>query len=364
MSGIKVKLRDVAEAAGVAVGTVSRVLNHNPTVAEPVRRRVEEAIKSLGYELDPVAQSMRGSRSRLVACAIRDFDIPRFGIFIKEAEQILRVQGYTLILSSTTNRPAVEVELLRAFHSRKVDGVMMTISDEGNPEVLAALAAASMPVLLIDRDRIDLADRVVVDHRAGAEQAVQHLLELGHRRIAMLVGDTKAFPSRSRVQGFRNAYQAKGVVPVPRLLRDRVLTPEDAFRETMSLMGLPEPPSAIFVAAMDVLGGCIRALRTLRCEVGSDISLVAGVDSELAELYAPPVTAISWDLAEMGRHAATMLLERMAGQAIDGHRCLTLPTRLAIRQSCRPPTIEIVRPKPATSEGRARPEDIARTSHR
>jgi LacI family transcriptional regulator len=324
MSSIRVKLRDVAEAAGVAVGTVSRVLNQNPTVAEPVRQRVQEAIRSLGYELDTVAQSMRGNRSRLVACAIRDFDIPRFGIFIKEAEQILREHGYTLLLSSTTNRSAVEVELLRAFHSRKVDGVMMTVSDEANPEVLAALAAASMPVLLID-------------HRTGAELAVQHLLELGHRRIAMLVGDTKAFPSRSRVQGFRDAYQAKGAVPVPRLLRDRVLTPEDAFRETMSLMGLPEPPSAIFVAAMDVLGGCIRALKTLRCDVGSDISLVAGVDSELAELYAPPVTAISWDLAEMGRHAATMLLARIAGDPIDGYRCLTLPTRLTVRKSCRPP---------------------------
>lgn len=331
---VKVKLRDVAEAAGVAVGTVSRVLNRNPTVAEPIRRKVQDAIVALGYELDPVAQSMRGGRTRLVACAIRDFDIPRFGIFIKEAEQVLRAHGYTLLLSSTTNRPEVEVELLRAFEGRKVDGVMMTVSDEGDPEVIAALAAARMPVLLIDRDRIESTDRVVVDHRTGAELAVEHLLRLGHRRIAMLVGDTKAYPSRSRVQGFRDAFLAQGAAPVPRLLRDRVLTPEDAFRETMALTGLPEPPSAIFVAAMDMLGGCIRALRTLRREVGKDVSLVAGVDSELAELYAPPVTAIAWDLAEMGRHAATMLLQRMAGEVTDAARCLTLPTRLIIRQSC------------------------------
>lgn len=331
---VKVKLRDVAEAAGVAVGTVSRVLNRNPTVAEPIRRKVQDAIAALGYELDPVAQSMRGGRTRLVACAIRDFDIPRFGIFIKEAEQVLRAHGYTLLLSSTTNRPEVEIELLRAFEGRKVDGVMMTISDEGDPEVIAALAAARMPVLLIDRDRIESTDRVVVDHRTGAELAAEHLLRLGHRRIAMLVGDTKAYPSRSRVQGFRDAFLAQGAAPVPRLLRDRVLTPEDAFRETMALMGLTEPPSAIFVAAMDMLGGCIRALRTLRREVGKDVSLVAGVDSELAELYAPPVTAIAWDLAEMGRHAAAMLLQRMAGEVTDAARCLTLPTRLIIRQSC------------------------------
>jgi LacI family transcriptional regulator len=325
----KAKLRDVAEAAGVAVGTVSRVLNRNPTVAEPIRRRVQAAIAALGYQLDPVAQSMRGGRTRLVACAIRDFDIPGYGLFIREAERVLREAGYTLLLSSTTNRPEVEVELLRAFEGRKVDGVMMTIADEADPGVIAALAAAPMPVLLIDRDRIGSVDRVVVDHRGGAALVAAHLLGLGHRRIGMLVGDTRAHPSRSRVEGF-----ADSLAPAPVLLRDRVLTPEDAYRETMALLGLPEPPSAIFVAAMDMLAGCLRALRTLGRAAGQDVSLVAGADSDLAELHAPPVTAIGWDLGEMGRHAATLLLQRMAGEAPATPRCLTLPTRLILRESC------------------------------
>jgi len=333
-AGGAAKIRDVARAAGVAIGTVSRVLNGHPTVTEPVRRKVQAAIDAMGYERDTIAQSMRGGQTRLVACAIRDFDIPRFALFIKEAEQLLREQGYTLLLSSTTNRPEVEIELLRAFARRKVDGVMMTISDEAHPGVLAALAAAPMPVLLIDRDRIETADRVTADHRAGAAMATRHLLGLGHRRIAMLVGDTKAFPSRSRVQGFAEAFAAAGLVPEPRLLRDRVLTQEDAFRETMSLMGLPQPPSAIFVAAMDMLGGSLRALRTLGCRIGEEVALIAGSDSDLAEFHAPPVTAVSWDLAEMGRHAAAMLLERMRGQAPAGFRGLKLPTKLVIRESC------------------------------
>ena len=330
-----VKIRDVARAAGVAVGTVSRVLNGHPAVGEAIRRKVEAAIASLGYERDPVAQSLRGGSTRLVACAIRDFDIPRFGTFIKEAERLLRERGYTLLLSSTSNTPEVEIGLLRAFERRKVDAVMMTISDEAHAGVIDALRRAPMPVLLIDRERITSVDQIAADHRHGARLAVEHLLQLGHRRIAMLVGDTKAFPSRSRVQGYRDAFQAGGVIPAPRLLRDRVLTAEDAFRESMSLMGLPEPPSAIFVAAMDMLGGCLRALRTLRKEVGSDISVVAGNDSELAELHSPPVTAIRWDLAEMGRHAATMLIERLTEAAPDTPRFLLLPTDLTIRQSSR-----------------------------
>lgn len=330
-----VKIRDVARAAGVAVGTVSRVLNGHPAVGEEIRHKVEAAIASLGYERDPVAQSLRGGSTRLVACAIRDFDIPRFGIFIKEAERLLREQGYTLLLSSTSNTPEVEIGLLRAFERRKVDAVMMTISDEDHEGVLDALRRANMPVVLIDRERIAFVDRIAADHRRGACLAVGHLLQLGHRRIAMLVGDTKAFPSRSRVRGYRDAFQEDGATPDPRLLRDRVLSAEDAFRETMALMGLPEPPSAIFVAAMDMLGGCLRALRTLRKEVGAEISVVAGNDSELAELYSPPVTAIRWDLAEMGRHAATMLIDRLMGMGPETPRFLLLPVELTIRQSCR-----------------------------
>lgn len=331
-----VKVRDVAREAGVAVGTVSRVLNDHPTVTRELRARVEKAMADLGYEVDVTAQSMRAGRSRLVACAIRDFDIPRFALFIKEAEAVLREAGYTLLLASTTNRPDVEISLLRAFRRRRVDGVMMTLSDEGHRDVRQALSEAPMPVLLIDRDSIEALDRVTADHRRGARLATDHLLSLGHRRIAMLVGDTKAFPSRSRLEGFREACSAAGIAPDAQLLRDNVLSSEDAYRGTASLMSLADPPTAVFVAAMDMLGGCLRALRTMNMAVGSRISVVAGSDSELAELHAPPITAIEWDLAAMGRHAATMLLERMRGDVIERGRGLTVPTELIIRGSSQP----------------------------
>ncbi|MDB5512966.1 MAG: Transcriptional regulator, LacI family [Enterovirga sp.] len=333
----QVKLRDVAEAAGVAVGTVSRVLNDNPTVNAEVRRKVQAAIDALGYELDIVAQSLRGGSTRMVACAIRDFDIPQFASYIKEAERIFRENGYTLLLSSTTNKPDVEVSLLRAFGRRRVDGIMMTVSDEAHKGVAQALEQAAAPVLLIDRDHVPALDRVMVDHYGGAKSALEYLLGLGHRRVGLLVGDTKAFPSRSRVQGFQDAHSSLSLTPDPGLVRMRVFDTEDAFRETMALMSLPEPPTALLVAAMDTLGGSLRALRALGQEVGRDVSLVAGSDSELAELYSPAVTAIRWDLSEMGRHAATMLLDRMRGQVPLAPRALKLPTTLIIRDSCRPP---------------------------
>jgi LacI family transcriptional regulator len=332
-----VKVRDVAREAGVAVGTVSRVLNDHPTVTRELRERVERAMADLGYEVDVTAQSMRAGRSRLVACAIRDFDIPRFALFIKEAEAVLREAGYTLLLASTTNRPDVEISLLRAFRRRRVDGVMMTLSDEEHRDVRQALSEAPMPVLLIDRDSVGALDRVTADHRQGARLATGHLLGLGHRRIAMLVGDTKAFPSRSRLEGFREAHLAAGIAPDSRLVRDNVLSSEDAYRATASLMGETNTPTALFVAAMDMLGGCLRALRTMGIAVGDRLSVVAGSDSDLAELHTPPITSIEWDLAAMGRYAAIMLLERMRGDEIERGRGLTVPTELIIRGSSRPP---------------------------
>jgi LacI family transcriptional regulator len=330
-----VRVRDVASEAGVAVGTVSRVLNGHLSVTKELRERVERAMIHLGYELDVTAQSLRGGRSRLVACAIRDFDIPRFSLFIKEAEAILREAGYTLLLSSTTNRPEVELALLRAFQKRRVDGVMMTVSDEAHAGVREALATVPMPVLLIDREGFEALDRVAADHRQGALLATNHLLSLGHRRIAMLVGDIRAFPSRSRIEGFRDAHKSAGTALDPRLVREQVLSTEDAYRQTTSLMSLSQPPTALFVAAMDMLGGCLRALRTMNVAVGDGISVVAGSDSDLAELHAPPVTALEWDLAAMGRHAAAMLMERMRGEGIESGRSLTVPTKLIIRESCR-----------------------------
>jgi LacI family transcriptional regulator len=144
----------------------------------------------------------------------------------------------------------------------------------------------------------------------------------------------KAFPSRSRVEGFQAAFAAGKHKIEAGLLRRDVLDQESAFRETMALMSLPNPPTALLVAAMDTLGGTLRALRLLNREVGRDVSLIAGSDSDLAEFYSPGVTAIRWDLAEMGRHAATMLLERISGRSPPSARAIKLPSTLVIRQSC------------------------------
>ncbi|MDQ0470892.1 LacI family DNA-binding transcriptional regulator [Labrys wisconsinensis] len=332
MAGIrKATIRDVAARAGVALGTVSRVLNEHPSVTPQARRSVQDAIAALGYQRDAVAGSLRNARTRMVACAIRDFDIPAFASYVKAAEEVFRRAGYTLLLASTSNEKDVELALLRGFAQRRVEGVMMTMSDEADAELAAAIAGAPMPIVLIDRELLQNVDRVMADHQAGAGLAVGHLISLGHARIGMIVGDPAAYPSRSRIAGYRHAHARRGIAVDEALIRDHALSNEIAFRETCALLAAADRPTALFVAAVDMLPGTLRAIRSSGLEVGRDIAIVAGSDSDLAELGVPPVSALSWDRAEMGRHAAEMLLERIRDPQPRAPRCVRLPVSLIVR---------------------------------
>ena len=137
-------IRDVAAAAGVAIGTVSRVLNDHKSVSEDVRRRVVKAIKKLKYEPDRVAQSMRLGKTRTVAFATRDISIPGFGAIVNAAEEALRSSGYTLLLTITDESKERELSLLRMFQQRRVDGVIMATSNEGDAELSKHLKSAAV----------------------------------------------------------------------------------------------------------------------------------------------------------------------------------------------------------------------------
>ncbi|RTE92202.1 MULTISPECIES: LacI family DNA-binding transcriptional regulator [Bradyrhizobium] len=331
-----VTIRDVAAAADVAVGTVSRVLNDHHSVTKQVRERVQKTILTLGYQRNAIAQSMRSSRTKMVACAIRDFDIPAFASYVKAAEATFRSAGYTFILASTANAKDVELSLLQTFSQRRVDGVMMTMSDETDPDLVNAITHGAMPIVLIDRELVQSVDSVSADHRAGARQATEYLLSLGHRRIALLVGDPKAYPSRSRIEGYTEAHRSFGVPVDSYLIRDRLLSNEATFRETAALLGRSERPTAIYAAGLDTLPGPLRAVRTAGLVVGQDISIISGNDSDLAELNTPPITALRWDRSEMGRHAAEILLDRIDHGRQSPPRRIRLPVSLVVRGSCRP----------------------------
>jgi LacI family transcriptional regulator len=180
-------------------------LNGHKSVSDDVRRRVLKAIKKLKYEPDRVAQSMRLGVTRTVAFATRDISIPGFGAIVNAAEEALRNSGYTLLLTMTDEQKDRELNLLRIFQQRRVDAVIMTLSNENDTELTRQIKGLDIPIVLLDRENPPQLDAVTLDHRRGVRAATEYLHGLGHTRIALLTGKPSTRPAHERIAGFKEA---------------------------------------------------------------------------------------------------------------------------------------------------------------
>jgi LacI family transcriptional regulator len=330
----KPTIRDVARLAGVGVGSVSRVVNKHAAVKPKTREAIERIIAEIGYEPDSIAGSMRRVTTNTVGCIIRDFNLPGFAEFINAAEAVFRSAGYTMLLANTDGRKDFEISLLKTLSQRRTDGVLMTLSDETDQELIETLNRLKMKVILINRDVDSIHDRLLIDHQSGIIQATKYLCSLGHRRIALLTSEEKIYPGRNRIAGFTAALEQSGLPSNRNPVRTGVTSSESAFLETAALLSGKNPPTAIIVGGRALLTGAIRAIRNVGLQIGPDVSLITDSDSELAELTTPSITAVRWDLKEWGRTAAQMLLERLKQGADMEPRRIVINTELVVRDSC------------------------------
>jgi len=345
ISASNTTIRDVARVAEVSTGTVSRVLNNHKSVRPGVRARVKQVMEDLGYERDAAASSMRRKTTQTVAIAVRDSSVHGTAIALREAEVVLRDAGYTVLLANTGNDKSIELGLLSEFAQRRLDGVIMTLSSDDDKDLLYAVVNSRMPVVIAGRQMDNSVDSVTADLFGATLQATQYLLSLGHRRIALLTGLPVTYPARARVEGYRKALGNAGLVPDESLIRLGSFRGEFAYAQTIALMRSQRRPTAIIAGGMAMLPEVLRGLRLSRLAVGNDVSVIAGCDSDLAELSEPAITAISWDFASVGRLWAETLIQRMSehrlGQPYSPRRSLTLPTNLLVRSSCKPITENI-----------------------
>jgi LacI family transcriptional regulator len=330
-------IRDVAAAAKVAIGTVSRVLNGHQSVSDDVRRRVLKAIRKLKYEPDRVAQSMRLGITRTVAFATRDISIPGYGAIVKAAEEALRERGYTLLLATTGERKQQELHLLRIFQQRRVDAVIMTTSDEGDRELSRQIKNAGMPVVLLDRESPRELDAVTLDHRRGVRAAAEYLQGLGHTRIALLTGKASTRPAIERIAGFKEASERLGKLADHSIIRTGSFDAEFGFREASSLLSAPVRPTAIIAGGMAMLSGVLQAVRARGLTIPHEVSVIAGADSDLAALTTPSITAVRWSGTDEGRIAVQLLLTRLSNRSAPVQRVM-LSTELIPRESCARPS--------------------------
>jgi LacI family transcriptional regulator len=328
-------MREVADMAGVAMSSVSRVMSGHPDVSPAMRERVMEAVERLGYQPDLLAQSLRRQATRSVGFVVGDISNPLLAEIALGAETTLRDAGYSMLLTNSENDPALDAGHVRLLMQRRVDGLLLSLASEEHPATVSTLAQLEAPVVLIDRDlpREVRASAVLSDHRTGMRAAVRHLLDLGHRRIGLILGQPMRF-SRERRLGLEDAYRERALEPTYRTLEGE-LGSAHGRSATSRLLDSAEPPTAIVAGGNQILIGTLEELLARGLRVGADISLVSCDAISITELFTPPIAVVRRDNRELGRRAAQLLLRHLDGD--DVRQEVVLPTEFVPRASCAPP---------------------------
>lgn len=339
-----VTIRDVAQAAGVSLSTVSRALNGGKNVSARVARDVAAAADRLGYQPDFLARSLRTRSSGMVGCLVSDSANPLNAAIVHAAEARLRSAGYLLAVANTASDPARERAAAAEFRGRRTDGMLVAPGSHANEKTWRDLAAAGTPVIILDRDPpAGEGDgrwpAVQVDHRGGARAATRYLIGLGHRRIALLTADAGIRPSRERIAGFREMFAEAGIDPAGAQVRVQASPMDFAQGDTLAMLREKERPTAIIALGTRILAGVLRAARDLGLSVPADLSVLSVGDTDLAVVHTPAITALRWNLEEVGRVAADLLLQRLRGEPDGVQSDALLPVDLVLRESCAPPAL-------------------------
>jgi LacI family transcriptional regulator len=334
-SGARSSMREVAQLAGVAVSSVSRVLSGHPDTSDAMRDRVLAAVQKLGYEPDMLAQSMRRGSTMSVGFVVGDISNPLIAEIAHGAETTLRRAGYSMLLTNSENKPALDAAHIRLLEQRRVDGLLLSLAAEDDETTTSILRTSETPVVLIDRElSADVnASAVLSDHRSGMSAAVEHLLGLGHRDIGLIVGQPVR-PSRERRRGLEDAYRAARLEATYTVVEGELARGHGRLA-TRKLLDGGRPPTAIVAGGNQILVGTLQELVARGVGVGSELSLVSCDDVSITELFSPPIAVVRRDYAEMGRQAAKLLLKRLEGD--DQPKTVTLPTEFVARASCAVP---------------------------
>jgi LacI family transcriptional regulator len=306
-------MRDVAAQAGVGLKTVSRVVNAEPGVSAGLVEKVRRAIEELDFRPNAGASSLRraGGKTATVGLLLEDVANPFSSALQRAVEDIAVPRGVMVFSASLDEDPARERELTRAFIGRRADGLILVPASD-NQDYLGSELRAGTAIVCVDRECRGLpVDSVVTTNASGSAEGVRHLVAMGHRRIAFL-GDRRTISTaRQRYQGYVEALASQGIPLNPAIVVHDLRDAGIADGAATTLLTRPDPPTALFAGQNMVTIGAIRALRRLGREL--DVAVVGFDDFPLADLLRPGITVVAQDPVAIGRTAASVLFNRLAG---------------------------------------------------
>ena len=302
---------DIGELAEVSVATVSAVINNTSYVSPKLRKRVEEAIRELGYSPNLLARGLATQKTQTLGVLIPDIANFFFPEVVRGIEDRVKKDGYTIILGNSDDQLEKEELYLRLFLSKRVDGILLT-KCPGNlsPQLLQLLNKNAPPVVLLDQEYSELAtDCVLADDFGGGYIGTKHLLELGHRRIGIISGAPSLSTSIGRLSGYMKALSEFNVKFDPSLVVDGDYHIEPAYAAGLEL--LKRKPTAVLVTNFMMTIGFLRALVDRKLSTPKDISIVSYDDFIWADAFNPPLTSVAQPQHELGYKAADVLLSRI-----------------------------------------------------
>jgi LacI family transcriptional regulator len=330
----------VARAAGVSQSTVSRALRGDPRVREETRLRVDQAARRLGYVPNSLAASLASRSTRTVAVIVSDLTNPFFPSLLTPIYDELQIMGYRVVLFTERTDIPTGQETLRRLLDRSIDGVLVTTATLGS-RFAVELQQRGLPMVLLNRyiDGLDV-DRVVSDNHGGAVIGGRHLLELGHRRIAVVRGPSNTSTSRDRVAGLSEVLAEGGVPLDPALVREGTFSHQSGYQHTRELLRLPDPPTAIVCGNDVVAFGALDAALSLGVRVPEDVSILGYDDIPMAAWEVFQLTTLRQPMGDMARAAVHMLAERIENaREVGPGREQVFATSLVRRATVdRPPT--------------------------
>ena len=325
-------LRDVAQRAGVAPITVSRVVNNDGYVSDETRARVEAAIAELGYVPNRLARGLRSKRTDTLALVLTDITNPFWTTVARGVEDAAESAGFNVILCNTDESEDKQAAYLRILLQKQVDGFILAPA-RSTAAPVALIQQQGAPVVVVDRQVPAEVDIVRCDSEGGAYQLTHHLLALGHRRIAILSGSEAVSTATDRIAGYKRALADMNLPVNEAYIFQREFTLAAGDAMARQALALSPRPTALFAVNNFIAIGAFKVLQEMGLRVPEDISLVTFDDLPPTLRLGPFLTVAAQPAYEMGRRATELLLQRLAGDAPEPYQHVVLPTTLIVRQS-------------------------------
>jgi LacI family repressor for deo operon, udp, cdd, tsx, nupC, and nupG len=325
-------IKDVAKLANVSTATVSRVLRNAGNVTEETKRRVLEAIEALNYQPNVLGRYLRRMETETVLVIVPDITNPFFSKVLRGIEAVALERGYQVLLGDTQNDVQLEEQYLNVLPQKQVDG-MIFLTARTRKELMEEMSRQFPIVLACEYLEGTDIPTVSIDNISSARKATEHLIGLGHRRIAHLTGPMDVILSRDRLRGYYQALAQHDIDVDAALVQEGDFSYESGYNVTLKLLALEKPPTAIFAANDAMAIGAIKAVRHRGGRVPEDVAVVGFDDIQMASIFEPGVTTIAQPMFDIGKQAMKLLLQLIDGEEVE-RRQFVLPDQLVIRESC------------------------------